>query len=112
MREVNVQSMTSSIAHLDKAFQRFFRHRGRFPRFKSKNDGNQSFEVPENLKIDFRHRKIQIPKFINTKKNGDNRIRFVLSKKVKSGKIGRATVSRNACGQYFISFIVHTKEQP
>ena len=64
------------------------------------------------MKIDFKHKKIQIPKFINTKKNGDNRIKFVLSRRVKTGKIGRATISRNACGQYFISFIVHTNEQP
>ena len=54
MREVNVQSMTSSIAHLDKAFQRFFRHQGGFPKFKSRKDHVQSFEVPENLKIDFK----------------------------------------------------------
>ena len=112
MKEVNVQSMTSAIAHLDKAFQKFFRHQGGFPKFKSKYNHEQSFEVPAGLKLDFKHKKIQIPKFINTKKNGDNRIKFILSRKVKIGKIGRATVSRNSCGQYFISFIVHTNEQP
>lgn len=111
MKEVNVQSMTSSVSHLDKAFQRFFRHQGGFPRYKSKHDHNQSFEVPENLKIDFKAKKIQIPKFINTKKNGDNRIKFVLTRRVKEGKIGTATISRNPSGQYFISFIVHTKEE-
>ena len=109
MREVNVQSMTSSIAHLDKAFQRFFRHQGGFP--KSRKDHVQSFEVPENLKIDFKAKKIQIPKFIKTRKL-DNRLRFVLSRYVKKGKIGRATVTRNAAGQYHISFIVHTAEEP
>ena len=109
MREVNVQSMTSSIAHLDKAFQRFFRHQGGFPKFKSRKDHVQSFEVPENLKIDFKAKKIQIPKFIKTRKL-DNRLRFVLSRYVKKGKIGRATVTRNAAGQYHISFIVHTAE--
>lgn len=34
-----------------------------------------------------------------------------MSRKVKKGKIGTATVSRNSSGQYFISFIVHTNEQ-
>ena len=38
-------------------------------------------------------------------------MKFVLSRKVKKGKIGTATVSRNPSGQYFISFIVHTAEQ-
>lgn len=64
------------------------------------------------MKIDFKAKKIQIPKFIKTKKDGDNRIKFVLSKRVKKGKIGTATVLRNPAGQYFISFIVHTNEQP
>ena len=63
------------------------------------------------MKIDFKVKKIQIPKFIKTKKAGDNRIKFVLSKRVKNGKIGTATISKNPSGQYFISFIVHTNEQ-
>ena len=100
------------MSHLDKAFQRFFRHQGGFPKFKSKFDNHQSFEIPAGMKIDFKKKKIQIPKFIKTKKDGDNRIKFVLSKKVKKGKIGTATVSKNPSGQYFISFIVHTAEMP
>ena len=62
------------------------------------------------MKIDFKHKKIQIPKFVKSKSN-DNRIRFVLTRRVKEGKIGTATVSRNPAGQYYISFIVHTKEE-
>lgn len=62
------------------------------------------------MKIDFKHRKIQIPKFVKSKGN-DNRIRFVLTRRVKEGKIGTATVSRNPAGQYYISFIVHTKDE-
>ena len=111
MREVNVQSMTNAISHLDKAFQRFFRHQGGFPRSKSKHNNTQSFEVPENLKIDFKEKKIQIPKFLK-RKNFDNRIKIKISRRVKEGKIGTATVSRNCCGQYFVSFIVHTDEKP
>lgn len=34
-----------------------------------------------------------------------------MSKRVKKGKIGTATISKNPSGQYFISFIVHTNEQ-
>lgn len=110
LKEVNSQSLQNSVSHLDKAFQKFFRHQGGFPKFKSKRDNHQSFEIPAGLKIDFKSKKIQIPKFLKTK-NSDNRIKFVLSRKVKQGKIGTATVSRNPCGQYFISFIVHTNEQ-
>lgn len=38
-------------------------------------------------------------------------MKFVLSRKVKKGKVRTATVSKNPSGQYFISFIVHTNEQ-
>ena len=110
LKEINSQSLQNSVSHLDKAFQRFFRHRGGFPKFKSRHDNHQSFEIPANLKIDFQAKKIQIPKFLKTKKS-DNRIRFVLSRRVKKGKIGTATVSKNPSRQYYISFIVHTNEE-
>ena len=31
---------------------------------------------------------------------------------MKKGKIGTVTISKNPSGQYFISFIIHTNEQP
>lgn len=110
LREVNAQSLIASVGHLDRAFNNFFGHRSGFPKFKSKKSHKDSFEIPQNLKLDFKRGKIQIPKFIN-KKNNDNRIKCVFSKKVKPGKIGTATISRNSCGQYFVSFIVHTTEK-
>ena len=110
LKEINSQSLQNSVSHLDKAFQKFFRHKAGFPKFKSKYDNHQSFEVPANLKIDFKTKKIQIPKFIKTK-TCDNRLKFILSRRVKKGKIGTATISKNPSGQYFISFIVHTDEQ-
>lgn len=48
-----------------------------------------------------------MPKF--SRKNG---IDVVLSRKVKKGKIGTATISRNSSGQYYVSFIVHVKDEP
>ena len=110
LKEINSQSICNSIAHLGRAFEHFFNHTAGFPKFKSKLDNHQSFEVPAGLKIDFKKKKIQIPKFIQTKKQ-DNRLKFVLSRKVSKGKIGTATVSRNPSGQYFISFIIHTDEE-
>ena len=110
LKEVNAQSLIASVGHLDRAFNNFFAHRSGYPKFKSKFDNNQSFEVPQNLKLDFKHGKIQIPKFLKQKKC-DNRIKCVFSRKVKHGKIGTATISRNPSGQYFVSFIVHTDEK-
>ena len=111
LKEINSQSICNSIAHLGRGFKNFFDGRAWFPKFKSRHSNHQSFEVPAGLKIDFQKKKIQIPKFLKTKLE-DNRIKFVLSRRVKKGKIGTATVSRNPSGQYFISFIVHTNEQP
>jgi len=108
--EVHSTALQNSVTHLDKAFQKFFRGQGGFPKFKSKRDNCQSYEIPSGWKIDFRAKKIQLPKFLNTKKNGDNRLKFILSRRVKKGKLGTATVSKNPTGQYFISFIVHTPD--
>lgn len=108
--EVGANSLINAVGHLDKAYQKFFRGQGGFPKFKSKNDNHQSFEVPSGLKIDFKHKKIQIPKFLD-KKGVDNRIKFVLSRKVSKGKFGTATVSKNPTGEYYISFIVHVDKQ-
>ena len=110
LKEINSQSICNSIAHLGRGFKNFFDGRSGFPKFKSRHDNHQSFEVPAGLKIDFQKKKIQIPKFLKTKTE-DNRIKFILSRRVKKGKIGTATISRNPSGQYFISFIVHTNEQ-
>ena len=110
LKEINSQSICNSIAHLGRGFKNFFDGRSGFPKFKSRHNNHQSFEVPAGLKIDFQKKKIQIPKFLKTKTE-DNRIKFVLSRRVKKGKIGTATISRNPSGQYFISFIVHTNEQ-
>lgn len=110
LKEINCQSYRSSTKHLQKAFDRFFKKLGRFPKFKSRKDFSQSFEVPENLHIDFKAKKIHIPKFIKTKKC-DNRIKFVLSRKVAKGKIGTATISKTPSNEYYVSFIVHTNEE-
>ena len=107
--EVGATSLQNAIGHLDTAFQKFFRGQGGFPKYKSKFNDVQSFEVPKGLQLFFKDGKIQIPKFLKTK-NEDNRIKCVFCRKVKPGKIGTATISRNAAHQYFVSFIVHTAE--
>ena len=109
LKEVNSQSICNTISHLGSAFERFFKGQAGFPKFKCKGRCKFSFEVPANLKIDFKSKKLQIPKFLKMK-NFDNRLKFVLSRHVEKGKYGRATVSRNKSGQYFISFIVYVEK--
>lgn len=41
-----------------------------------------------------------------------NSIKVEISNRVKKGKIGTATVSKDRAGEYYVSFIVHTKDDP
>lgn len=105
--EVNSQSLICAVGHLDRAFNNFFAGRANFPRFKSKKFDRDSFEIPQHFQIDFKESKIKIPKF-----SRNNGIKLKISRRVKKGKIGTATISRNSSNQYFVSFIVHTKDEP
>ena len=105
--EVNAQSLICAVGHLDRAFNNFFAGRSNFPKFKSKKFDKDSFEIPQHFQIDFKDSKIKIPKF--SRKNG---LKVKISRRVKNGKIGTATISKNPSGQYYVSFIVHTKDEP
>ena len=109
LKEVNSQSLISSIGHLDWAFNRFFKGLGGFPKFKKKELTAKSFEVPQHFDLDFKHSAIQIPKFCKK-----NKIRCKISRRVNMShfiKFGTATISQNSSGQYFVSFIVHRDEE-
>ncbi|MGI6023502.1 MAG: helix-turn-helix domain-containing protein, partial [Methanoculleus sp.] len=47
LKEVNSQSLQSANKNLDNAFTRFFREKKGFPKFKSKKNPVQSFQVPQ-----------------------------------------------------------------
>ena len=109
LKEINSQSLISSIGHLDWAFNKFFKGQSGFPKFKKKEFTKASFEVPQHFNIDFKNSSIQIPKFAKK-----NKIRCKISRKVNMKnflKFGTATISQNSSGQYFVSFIVHRNEQ-
>ena len=109
LKEVNSQSLIASIGHLDKAFRNFFRGQCGFPRFKKKDFAAKSFEVPQHFELDFKTSSIQIPKF-----SRKNKIKCRISRRVNLKnfiKYGTAIISENACGQFFVSFIVHRNEQ-
>jgi putative transposase len=46
LKEINSQSLQSSLKNLDTAYNKFFRKQTKFPRFKSKFD-KQSFTIPQ-----------------------------------------------------------------
>ena len=100
LSEINSQSLQQSITHLDNAFTRFFKGQGNFPNFKKKT-ARKSFNIPQNVIIDFENSKLIIPKF---KKKG---IDIVLHRKFK-GTAKQATISKTPTGKYFVSVLVDT----
>lgn len=100
LKEINSQSLQQSIVNLDVAFTKFFKGQCDFPNFKKKSS-KQSFHIPQNVIVDFKHSLLKIPKF---KKS----IKIILHRKFK-GEIRQATISRTSTGKYFASILVENK---
>ncbi len=100
LKDINSQSLQSSLKHLDIAYNKFFRKTAKFPRFKKKND-NQSFHIPQFSEI--KNNKLCIPKF----KKG---IKIKLHRDIE-GKILNATLSKTTTGKFFISITCELEYQ-
>lgn len=98
LKEVNSQSLQSSLIHLDEAYSKFFKKTAGFPKFKSKKTAKQSFEIPQKLKVDFDHGCIDLPKFTAPLKARFHR-QF-------TGQIRTCTIKKTPTGKYFVSILV------
>ena len=103
LSEVNAQSLQSALRNLDVAYTNFFRNTKAvgFPRFKSRKN-RQSFQNPQNCRVDFKKGTISIPKAKD--------IPAVLHRKFK-GKVKTVTISMTPSGRYFASVLVDTDMQ-
>jgi putative transposase len=99
LKEVNSQSIQSSLRNLDVAFTNFFKKKSKYPNFKSKHH-KQSFSSPQNCKVDFDNGRFFCPKF----KNG---IKCVFHREFV-GNIKTCTISRTKTGKYYVSILVET----
>ena len=97
LKDVNSQSLQSSLLNLDAAYCSFFKGRSKFPNFKKKSD-KQSFHCPQSVVIE--KGLLYIPKF----KDG---IEIVLHRRIK-GEIRSATISRTPTNKYFASILCET----
>lgn len=97
LNEVNSQSLLASLVHLDTAFTNFFRGRAKFPRFKSKYSGWQSYQCPQHVTVDFDNNRINLPKLKGIKAKLHRP--FV-------GKIKTVTIKRSPSGKYYASVLV------
>lgn len=104
LAEVGSLSIQSKLEDLDKAYTSFFRHKNKYPNFKSKKN-RQSFRIPQNTKVDFENRKVIIPKFLEGIKCKYDR-QF-------DGIVSSSYISKTTTGKYFISILVENgKEFP
>lgn len=101
MKEINSQSLQAALRDLDVAYNRFFRKEARFPRFKSKRDG-QSFRIPQF--VEYESGQLWLPKFKDPIEVREDR--------PLTGRILFATVSRKTTGKYFVSITVETEHVP
>jgi putative transposase len=101
LKEINSQSLQSSLRNLDIAYIKFFRKQTKFPKFKSKHD-RQSFKIPQSVKLE--NNKLIIPKF----KSG---IKINLYREI-NGKILFATVSKSTTGKYYVSITCEVNHKP
>ena len=98
LKEVNAQSLQGATLNLDNAFTKFFREKKGFPKFKSRKNPVQAFNVPQNYKIDFENNRIFLPKIGNVK--------TILHRNMEEGGLKTATVSRTPTGKFYISILV------
>ena len=101
LKEINSQSLQSSLRNLDTAYGKFFRKQTKFPRFKSKYD-KQSFKIPQFVKLE--NNELIIPKF----KGG---IKINLHQEI-NGEILFATISKSKTDKYYVSITCEVQYQP
>lgn len=101
LKEINSQSLQSSLRNLDTSYGKFFRKQTKFPRFKSKYD-KQSFTIPQSVSIN--NDKLMIPKF----KSG---IKINLHREI-NGEVLFATISKSTTGKYYVSITCKVDHKP
>ena len=97
LKEVNSQMLLASLGHLDAAFTNFFQGRARFPCFKKKYAGWQSFQCPQHVKVSFESSSIQLPKIGSVSSRLHREF---------EGKVKTVTIKRSPSGKYFASILV------
>ena len=108
IKEVSTKSVVKSIDNAYVAFNRFFKHKSRFPRFKKKNKSDVKMYFVKNSKYDClseRHR-IKVPTlgWVRLKEKG-----YIPSS--KDGFILRSGTISCKAGRYYISVLVDIQEQ-
>ena len=97
MGETNSQSLQAVNRNVETAFKNFFRKKADFPKFKSKKNPVQSFQVPQHYEVLKDENKVKLPKI--------GVVKTILHRTFE-GLLKTATVSATRTGKYYISVLV------
>lgn len=102
LAEVDSQSLQMSLRYLEIAYERFFKKKTKFPKFKSKHE-NQSFTVTQSFGIE--SNKFWIPKLKTL-------IKFKQDRDFDGNhKIKHLVISKTKTNKYYVSFIVEEDQK-
>ena len=109
LKEVDKFALDNAVINLDSAYQKFFRERKGFPKFKSKKNNRKSYKTNcsnidrphPTIEVDVKNQRIKLPKLKWVKVRG---MRYF------DGKIKSATISQSASGKYYCSVLVEQED--
>ena len=97
LKEVDCQALQQELRHQDNAFERFFKAKKGFPKFKSKHSHRYSYTTILNVSLDVEKHKIKLPKI------GKVNLRL---DRIPQGQIKSVIIKQVPSGKYFISLTV------
>ena len=109
LKHVNSQSIQQAVKRLHLAFKRFFQranHDGKrygYPKFKSRKQHRQSFDIPQFFTVDFDARRVRLPKI--------GQVKTVIHRRFEGIPKTCTVVSTNT-GKIFISIVVEDGKSP
>ena len=103
LKEVDSVALQQALRDLDRAYQNFFKHLGKYPRFKSKHNHRQSYRtLNQGGNIRIVDGRLKLPKlgFVKVKQS------------MEIGHINNVTIERNPTGKYFAVLNVDFESLP
>ena len=108
--EIDKCALDNAVVDMDNAYQRFFKNKTGYPKFKSKKKNCNSYKTNfmnsstnGSIEVSFENNKIKLPK-----------LKWVKAKihRKFEGKIKSATISQVPSGKYFVSILIETEHIP
>lgn len=94
LKEAYAKSLQQALMDLEVSFRNFFEKRARFPKFRSKKNGDYSFRLPQNIRV--KDGTILLPK--------TGWIKMVQHRPIE-GVIKNAAFTKDACGHWYVSIL-------